>query len=122
MAMGNSVQNLQKGILGSSIIANIPSPLCDIRKEISFWAVFHDDIGVLRGIHDSEKGNDIGVLRDLIVEAHLSLLKQLLPSIERETIGHELVQGLHSIVNPSGDIFGQMDDAIGAGAQDLLEL
>ncbi len=67
VAVRNSVQDLKKGILCSNIISHIPTSLCNIGKEISFRAILHDDIGMLTGIHDPQKGDNVGVRGNLVM-------------------------------------------------------
>jgi len=67
MAVGNGFQNLKKCILCSNIITNIPTSLCNIAKEISFRAVLHDHVGVFTAIHDPQKGDNVGVRRNLVM-------------------------------------------------------
>jgi len=67
VAVGNSIQDLEKGIFCRNIIPHIPTFLCNIAKEIPFWAIFHDNVGMFPGIHDSEKGDYVGMCGNLVV-------------------------------------------------------
>jgi hypothetical protein len=82
MAVGYSIQDLQKSILCGSIITNILTSFCNIREEIPLRAVLHDHIDMVRSIHNPQKGYYVRVGRDLIMQAHFSLLKELLPAIQ----------------------------------------
>ena len=78
VAVGNAIQNLKKCIFGSNIIPHIPTSLCDITKEIPFRAVFHNNVGVITGIHNPQKGDNVGVCGNLIMQTHFGLLELLL--------------------------------------------
>lgn len=112
--MRNGIQDLQEHGLGRKVITHIAAALCNVQEEISLRAILHDNISAVGHIEDPEERDDVGVCRDLVVQLHLRLLEVLLPRIQGETIGIELVQDLYGILNSCADILGQVDYSIGS--------
>jgi hypothetical protein len=75
--------------------------------EIRFWTVFHENIGMILAIHDPGKGHNV---------TSFTLLDLLLSLVQWQATRHEFVDGCHSIYDSCGDIFGQIDNSISAGA------
>jgi hypothetical protein len=123
MAMGNCIQDLKENIPGSNIISNETATLSDVHEQISLRAVIHDDVGAIFLFYDPQERNDVGMVGNLVVQAHLRLLKLALALIQRETLGIKLVQYLDSILLAGQNICGQMNNTISAGADhtDKLE-
>lgn len=116
VAVGNGIQNLEEYILCCLVVSDITAVLGDVQEEISLWAVFHDDVGAVLMVEDPQKGNNVWVCRDLVMQAHLSVLEVLLSCVQWESIGGKLVQYLDGILDAGENILGKMDNTISSGS------
>jgi len=117
MAVLHGIQDLEESPFRKCIIACVLALLSDVGEQITFWAVLHNDIGAVRGIHDSDKRNHIWVCARLVVKLNLPLLE--LPLARLKT---NLVESLHGIWNVGLNIYGCVDHSICSYTQDSGEL
>lgn len=122
VAVGDGIQDLEENILCCLVISDITAVLGDVQEEISLWAVFHNDVGAILVVEDSQKGNNVWVCRDLVMQAHLSVLEVLLSCVQWESIRGKLVQYLDGILDAGENILGKVDNTIGSGSQGAKEL
>jgi hypothetical protein len=54
MAKLYSVQDLEEHTLGQEVIADKVSFIGNVREQVSFWAILHNDVGTIHGIHDAD--------------------------------------------------------------------
>ena len=122
VAVGNGIQNLNENVLCGLVVSNVAAVLGDVLEEISLWAVFHNDVGAVWVVEDSQKGNNIWMCRDLVVQSHLCVLEVLLSCVQWEAICSKLVQYLDGILNAGENILGQMNNSICSGSQGAKKL
>lgn len=122
VAVFDGIQNLQKDILGKIILSHILRAFGDVVKEVSFRAVFQDNVGTIRVIHDLEHRNHVGVGRGEVVQAQFPLLEGNLSLVEGESIGSVLAQGLDGIPRSGPDVNGCVDNSICASTNDTNQL
>lgn len=107
------VEDLEKDTLDELVIADIPCMLGDVGEEVTLGTILDHDKGAVRGIHDLDQGDDVGMLAGMVVELDLPLLELALLRIEAD-----LVERLDGIHDPCVDVLAGVDDAIGADAKD----
>lgn len=81
MAVLHGIQDLEEGALGKRIIANILALLGDVGKQITFRAVFDDNVCAVRGVHDFYQRDNVGVGTGLVVKLDFPLLELPLPGL-----------------------------------------
>ena len=81
VTMGNGIQDLEENILCCLVVSDITAVFGNVQEEISLWAVFHDDVSAVLVVEDPQKGNNVWVCRDLVMQAHLSVLEVLLSCV-----------------------------------------
>ena len=54
MAKLYGIQDLEEHTLGQEVITDKVSLISDVREQVSFWAILHDDVGTIHGIHDAD--------------------------------------------------------------------
>lgn len=113
MAELNGTQDLQEHTPDQSVIADVIALFRDAGEEVTFAAVFHDDIDTFGRIHDPEQGNHTGMLTGHVVQLDLALLALELAGVEAS-----LVEGLDGVHDVGMDVNGGVDDAISTHAQD----
>ena len=116
VAVGDGIQDLEEHILCCLVISDITAVLGDVQEEIPFWAVFHDNVGAVLVIEDPQQGNNVWVCRDLVMQAHLSVLEVLLSCVQWESIRSKLVQYLDGILDAGENILGKVDNTISSGS------
>lgn len=116
VAVGDGIQDLEENILCCLVISDIATVLGDVQEEISLWAVFHNDVGAILVVEDPQKGNNVWVCRDLVMQAHLSVLEVLLSCVQWESIRGKLVQYLDGILDASENILGKVDNTVSSGS------
>jgi hypothetical protein len=52
MAVFNGIQNLEESALGHGIITDVFALLGDVGEQVTFWAVFDDNVCTVRSVHD----------------------------------------------------------------------
>lgn len=117
VAVLDGVQDLEEGPLGKSIITNELALLGDVGEQITFWAVFDDNVSAVWGIHDLYQRDYIRVGRGLVVELDLPLLELSLPRLQAE-----LVESLDSIGSVCVDVHGGVHYSVGTEAKDSGQL
>lgn len=110
------IQQLEKDTLDQGVIPDVVALVRDARKQISFGAKLHDDVGTVQGIHNPDQRNDIRVLAGQVVQANLALLVLELAGIQAG-----FVEGLDSIGDVGVDVHSSIDDTVGADAKDACE-
>ena len=108
----NSIQDLEESALDQGIISDKETLVGNGRKEITLGAVIKDHIGTIRGIHDANERNDIGMLAGHMVQSDLPLLVLELAGVSG------LVEGLHGIHDLGVDVDSSINNPIGAYSQD----
>ena len=109
MAEVDGVQYLQECLFDQEVIANVVATFGYTRKEITFRAVFQDDIGAIYGIHDLDQRNHVGMMARVVMQLHLPLLKSSLSRIQSN-----FIQGLHCIWNPGMYVESFVHHSVGA--------
>lgn len=112
----HGIQQLEKDAPDQGVIADKVPLVGDARKQISFGAEFHDDVGAIHGIHDADQGHDIGVLAGQMVQTDLPLLVLQLAGVQSRP-----VEGLDGITDVGVDVQGGIYNTVGTDAQDAGE-
>jgi hypothetical protein len=79
MAKLHGIQNLKESSLGQGIITNELALLGDIREQVTFGTILHDNVCAVGRVHDLYQRDNIGVKTGLMVELNFSLLELPLP-------------------------------------------
>jgi CO dehydrogenase/acetyl-CoA synthase beta subunit len=117
VAVFNSIQNLEESTLSPVIVTNELALLSDVGEQVTFRAVLHDNVCAIRGIHDLDQRNNVGVRASLVVELDLALLELALARLKTD-----LVKRLYSIGNVGLDVHGGVDNSISSNPEDAGEL
>lgn len=117
MAELYGVQNLEKCTLDHGIVAYVLALLGDVGEQITFRAVFDDNVGTVWGIHDLDQRDNIGMSAGLMVELDLSLLEFPLARLKTD-----FVKCLYCIWDASLDVHGCVHHSIGSDSKDTGEL
>lgn len=113
MAILNSIQELEKGVLGQSIITHEMALFGDVGEEIAFRAILHDNIRAFWAIQNPFQGNHVGMLAGLVMKSNLSLLKSSLPGVQ-SMFG----KSLYRVEFVGIDIDGSVDHAVSSNTED----
>lgn len=57
-----SVEQLQKDILDETVLSDVSSTFCDHGKEITLWAMLHDDVDVGEVVDDAVESDDVWMM------------------------------------------------------------
>jgi hypothetical protein len=117
VAVFDSIQDLEESALGHGIITHILALLGDVGEQITFWAVFNDNVCAIRGVHDLDQRNNVGMSTGLVMELDLSLLE--LPLARLQT---DLVECFYGIWNVGLDVDGCVYNAVGANTKNASQL
>lgn len=117
--MFNGIQDLEENLLGQVILTNILASLGDVQEQVTFRAIFENNVDAIRLVHNLEHLDHIAVCGCQVVETNFTLLVGNLSALQRGSIHVELAQALDGIANSSVDVEGQVDDAIGSGSKDI---
>lgn len=112
MAVLDGVQDLDKSALDHGIVPHKLALLGDVGEQVTFRAVFNDNIGAVWGVHDFDQGNHVGMGTGLVVELDLPLLELALTRFQTD-----LVQGLDGIGHVGLDVHGCVHDSIGSDTE-----
>lgn len=106
----NSIQDLEESALDQGIIPDKETLVGNGRKEITLGTVIKDHIGTIRGIHNANERNDIGMLAGHVVQSDLPLLVLELAGVSG------FVEGLDGIHDLGVDVDSSVNNPIGAYA------
>ena len=122
VAVCNGVEQLKKDLLSKSIVADIVVSLGDGGKEITLWAILHDDVNTIGTIEYFYNGYDVGMLLCSTVEGNFARLEFLLRIIERETVWAYFGEGFNGVWYIIDHIDGSVNYTVCADAEDFDEL
>ena len=52
VAVFNGIQNLEESALGHGIVTHVLALLGDVGEQVTFWAVFNDNVCAVRSVHN----------------------------------------------------------------------
>lgn len=52
VAVFHGIQDLEESALGHGIVTNVLALLGDVGEQVTFWAVFNDNVCAVGGVHD----------------------------------------------------------------------
>ena len=107
MAISYGIEDLEEGILDQSVVANIKTLLSDTREKVTLRAVLQNYVCAVLGVHDPNKGHNVGMVAGFVVKLYLPLLKSSLPRVESK-----LVQGLDRVLLSGENILSGVYDAV----------
>ena len=90
VAVLHGIQDLQEDTLGQVVLTNILAALGDVVEQVTLGAVVQHNVNAVRAVHDLQHGDDIRVVRGLVVESDFPLLESKLPAVQGHPIGVEL--------------------------------
>lgn len=117
MAVLDGIQNLEESALGHGIVTNVLALFSDVGEQVTFWAVFNDNVCAVGGIHDLDQGNDIGMSAGLVVQLDLALLELSLAGLKTD-----LVECLYGVGDVCLDVNGCVHNAVGSDTKDASQL
>jgi len=117
VAVLDSIQDLEKSALGHGIVSNVLALLGDVGEQITFWAVFNDNVCAVGRIHDLDQRDDIRVSAGLVVQLDLTLLELSLARLKTD-----LVKCLYGIGDVGLDVHGCVDYAVGSYTENAGQL
>lgn len=82
MAKLNSIQKLEKDVLGKLIVSNEAAALGNVAEKITFGAVLNHDKCAVGTVQYAHERDHIGMMAGLIVHGNLSSLETLLTGIQ----------------------------------------
>lgn len=113
MTVLNSIQELEKGMFGQSIITDEMALFRDVGEEITLRAILHHNICAFWAVQNSLQGNHVGMLASLVVKSNLGLLEATLPGIQ-SMFG----ESLYCVELVGVNVDSSIDDTISSDTED----